>query len=320
MRLSPIIAIVIIALTACAAGSKLIDPLPNSYPLLPYTLSNDLFPETGVPPIKGKSIQSYGNTDSAGPNNHEAALIAPAQGTHPTNPLYIETTCEGKEDNGECKKGWWTKFLTDPNSTFAGFVAIFTLFLVLVGVGNIAVVYQQKEIGREQLVMLQEIESPNPVITTIKATEYSNENSVNPVRDPIPEGMLPGFFRILLLLSNFGRRDAIIFQINVRWVISPTLPPQPMQMQPPLQVNYVVRQGETIWFRLDPMLNVSVTEEQRDAIMDGAMGLWVYGSFSYFRFGRSRRDVGFLWKWDNARGFVNDPRPNYTYERDSQQT
>ena len=64
-------------------------------------------------------------------NEHQSIAKLPT-GAAPSQPLYVRAACEHGCGYSESDKGWWQKFLTDPNATFAAVIAMFTLALVIV--------------------------------------------------------------------------------------------------------------------------------------------------------------------------------------------
>lgn len=210
---------------------------------------------------------------------------------------------------------WWEKLWTDPNATFAGAVAIFTLGLVFVGYFQVKATRAQVVTSGLQYRATLALEAPNLFIPAIKLVEYANETTTVAVSDPVLKGM-PNFCRILVLLTNSGRSNANITQGCLEWIVAPTLPPKPVY-QHILQWHAILRRDEQIWGRFDPLGDVRLTPTQREEIEAGRSYLWTYGFFSYSDFKGSSVRRGFMGRWDIHQGFVREPSIEYEYQRES---
>lgn len=66
------------------------------------------------------------------PEANASKPVAPVNGT-PTSNLQTQHRPDPTGSDEKPEKGWWDKIWTDPNATFSGTVALFTLALVIVG-------------------------------------------------------------------------------------------------------------------------------------------------------------------------------------------
>lgn len=84
----------------------------------------------GRPPIaKEQAEPTKGHNGNATPDGQPTSVVL-TRGS-PTNPLYVETTCDDQDRNAECNKGWWQKLWTDPVATFTGALFLATFFQVI---------------------------------------------------------------------------------------------------------------------------------------------------------------------------------------------
>jgi hypothetical protein len=81
----------------------------------------------GRPPIAETQSET---AQQSGDRNEQSQQ---ALGLSAHNPLYINASCEHGCGYAESDKGWWQKFWTDPNATFAGLLFLLTLGLVVSG-------------------------------------------------------------------------------------------------------------------------------------------------------------------------------------------
>jgi hypothetical protein len=74
-----------------------------------------------------------GGTTSTADQKGGANVPSPVVQQIPSDNLSREQTADDKRTTQQPEKSWWNKLWTDPNATFAGAVAFFTLALVVVG-------------------------------------------------------------------------------------------------------------------------------------------------------------------------------------------
>ena len=207
---------------------------------------------------------------------------------------------------------WWERFWTDPNATFAGAVAIFTLGLFIVG-------GLQAWVTRLQYRATVALEAPVFLFLAIKLVEYADERSTVAISDKVEKGVPPAFCRILVLLSNSGRSNANITQGCLEWFVGPNLSPDPIYQPQHVQSwNAILPPNIPIWALLDRIGDVRLTPEQRDVINDRKSYLWTYGFFTYSDFKGSSFTHGFLGRWDLDQGFVREVNPKYEYKREGE--
>ena len=115
---------------------------------------------------------------------------------------------------------WWDKFWTDPNATFAGVVAFFTFFLVVVGFLQALAIYQQYKTTLA-------LEGAVFAYVGTKLVPYSDERSTIALADHVDPGMPPDFSRVLVILGNIGRSNATIRRACIEKLVAQDLPPTP---------------------------------------------------------------------------------------------
>lgn len=218
---------------------------------------------------------------------------------------------------------WWNKLWTDPNATFAGAVALFTLALVCVGV------YQGIQLQRtveatktaanaalRQAKATVALESPIPEIVEIKLVEYADTQDRIGKGDHIIPGPLPELCRPLVHLRNIGRTYIYFERFCCDWIISESLPQQPVYrrirtflgaLPPNMQMS-----DQVTWF-VDYEDLIILTEVQRNAIRNKTQFLWIFGYFSYYNFLGDRNVAGFLGRWDVDHGLSREPNQQYEY-------
>ena len=85
--------------------------------------------ESATPPSRRAAEAQTNPTEQS-----QARDSQPAPGRSPNHPLYVQAVCERGCGYGQHDQGWWQKLATDPNATFAGFLALLTALLVGSGI------------------------------------------------------------------------------------------------------------------------------------------------------------------------------------------
>ena len=203
---------------------------------------------------------------------------------------------------------WWDKFWTDPNATFAAAVAIFTLFLVVVGFLQALAIFQQYKATLA-------LEAAVFVYVATKLVPYADEHSTVALADHVELGMPPDFCRVLVFLGNAGRSNATIRRACIEKLVAPNLPPTPIY-QHVEGWHTILPPGTQTWAMFDRGAgDVKLTPAERAEIVERSSYLWVYGYFTYSDFMGNIFTHGFLSRWDIARGFDREINPVYEFQR-----
>src|SRR6266851_2615060 len=148
------------------------------------------------------------------------------------------------------------------------FIAIFTVVLALA--------------TKRQGKIMRAVEGPFPIIGEVKLVEYSDPSSEAAIADRVLPGPLPKFCRVLPAISNLGRTPARFTRFCIEWVISPTLPDEPLYNSSHCKdwsLNFPP--VGSIWLRIDPIGDINLTDDERQRVQMGRDTFWVYGRVSY---------------------------------------
>jgi hypothetical protein len=158
------------------------------------------------------------------------------------------------------------------------------------------------------------LESPIPLIEEIKLVQYANNQTINPIADPLYAGNIPDFCRALVRITNIGRSPMRVNDFAIQWLVSQHLPDAPTyeNVQP---WGIWLTERSTQWLRFDPNCEITLSAQQRAQITTEEMYLWVYGRVRYANFMKDRSKIGFAARWRIASGFERDRTPAYHYER-----
>jgi hypothetical protein len=183
---------------------------------------------------------------------------------------------------------------------------------------EILVLVRQQSIASSDITALlqansgEPVDAPNPSISNIKLVEYTDPSGP-PLGDSVPPGAIPKFCRVLPYIDNFGRTSVRIARVSMNWIVSAALPPNPTYKAIE-NLSFLLGPNMGIWFRVDPIGDIKLTDDERHKIDNGLASLWVFGAFSYRDvFGKSY-NLGFVARWDLAGGFAIESHPNYTYD------
>jgi hypothetical protein len=208
---------------------------------------------------------------------------------------------------------WTHKYICDIKITDF-WIAFFTCMLTLATFGLACVGYLQVKISRLQYRATAALEVPLLVVSAIKLVEYANQTATTPITDPIQNGMIPNFCRVLPLVINSGRTSARMRHVCLEWVVAANLPGYPNYQH--VQVwDASLDQNDQKWLRIDPLGDIDLSPTQRGSIQSQLTHLWVYGYISYFDRTGKMFTRGFVVRWDLSQGFVPEPLPEYSYHR-----
>ena len=184
---------------------------------------------------------------------------------------------------------------------------------------EILVLVRQQSIASSDITALlqansgQPIDAPSPSISNIKLVEYGDPSSP-PLGDSVPPGPIPKFCRVLPYVENFGRTSVRIARVSMNWIVSTVLPPTPLYKAIE-NLSFLLGPNMGMWFRVDPIGDIKLTDDERHKIDHGLASLWVFGAFSYSDVFAKSHELGFVARWDLAGGFAIESHPNYTYDR-----
>jgi len=184
---------------------------------------------------------------------------------------------------------------------------------------EILVLVRQQSIASSDITALLQatsghpIDASNPSISNIKLVEYSDPSSP-PLGDSVPPGTIPKFCRVLPFIENFGRTSVRIARVSMNWIVSAALPPTPTYKAIEI-LSFQLGPDMGIWFRVDPIGDIKLTDDERHKIDHSLASLWVFGAFSYSDVYAKSHELGFVARWDLAGGFAIESHPNYTYDR-----
>jgi hypothetical protein len=215
-----------------------------------------------------------------------------------------------------------TAFFQDYSSVISGMSALvvgcFTVVLALVTSRQAKLTGKVADAALLQATIMKAVEDARPIISDIKLVEYTDLASSDAIADRVLPGPIPQFCRVLPHIQNTGRTSARITRFSISWLVSDTLPAVPIY-EGFVQLGLLLGQGASTWFRVDPLGDMRLTDQERQLIEFGRAALWISGLFSYTSYFAQSFDVGFIARWDLRAGLVVETRPNYTYEREVEQ-
>lgn len=275
----------------------------------------------------------------AGPSNLQTTVQTASKPSSPAPPKRSETSSPEPRTSPEKPQSpetWWGKFTTDPNATFAGAVALFTLGLVFVG-------YLQFKKMNETLKATEKIAKATEVsaeatLKMAKATEvsaeatkmaaeatFSIERPSIVARDPAmvvsPSDRTETFDLTIgpfvqILAKNTGRTPAKLKSLAVRTLVLRNLPTPPSELPPiPFQPGRVLENGESEYI----FQKCSYIPGEATEVLTGRKFWWAYGYILYTDFSDREHKTGFCFRWHppgmeypNGKWlYVNDP--DYVY-------
>ncbi len=164
-----------------------------------------------------------------------------------------------------------------------------------------------------QVKLTRQLEAPIAVVPQIKLVEYANANSPA-LGDRVPPGPIPNFCRALVSIQNSGRSPLRIINFCIEWQVSANIPTQP-QYRHFEQWDSLIGPNQGSWAMATTMGDIQLNAAQRTAVQNQQEYLWVFGFFSYSTVFGEAYNVGFLGRWDLARGLQREPNPHYEYYR-----
>lgn len=229
-----------------------------------------------------------------------------------------------KELDGPDSKSWWEKLWTDPNETFSGFVAIFTLGLVIVGIlqvtqmrktleatlktaeATLATAEATKASGKATELLAEatlKMESALIVVQKAKMVETGNESE-----EIITSALeISPFMRIPV--KNIGRTPAFLNDVFVLIRVLKELPETPDY----LPVKFKIPNGVVLapgdfnsiqkkYFHI---------ESGTGLVLGGKMSLWAYGYVAYRDFIGREHKTGFCYRWYPPDQLISQGRWEY---------
>jgi hypothetical protein len=196
---------------------------------------------------------------------------------------------------------WAWKFLHDPNATFAGAVALFTLALVVVGVIQAMQLRRTVDATREAAVALPNIERAYVFIRVLMkdAPMLSDKGTAQS--------------SLIVEIANHGRTPAILEQINA---VAGPLDKRPQELIVPelteLPPGLVIAPSTT--YELTVRYRVSAEEWQK--IIGLSLALVCFGRIRYRDVLMNHRETGFCWEYqqrDDFRGLQISPDTPLNY-------
>jgi hypothetical protein len=190
-------------------------------------------------------------------------------------------------------------------------LAIFTLFLVMVGIGQAYYLDGTLKATKRSADAVVSIELPFLVLG--RDTHLFSQGQGVSVGVPLPSESYP-----LISFINVGRSNAEITKECIEWSVADKLPPIPeYQNIVPYAPGTVLSNNADI--RLNTRCEIKLAPAQIDEIDRGQKKLWVFGFIGFKDFVGGPHEVGFCLKWvphpkDRPGGFVydDDTPPAYT--------
>lgn len=203
----------------------------------------------------------------------------------------------------------WRKFMTDPNATFAGAVALFTAALVWVGWKQLKALNKTVEATKFAAESTYAIEKP--IIISKDAVMV-----VSPSDRSETFNLEIGPF-IQIHMKNTGRTPAILQSLAVKTMVLSELPDLPDLAPPsPFHPGKVLENGESQYIFKKCSY---YTSDMNANILSNRMFWWAYGYIVYTDFANREHRTGFCYRWsppgvEHANGKWLDVNfPNYVY-------
>lgn len=211
--------------------------------------------------------------------------------------------------NGQESKSWWEKIWTDPNVTFAGFVALFTLGLVFVGFLQVTKLKktldatlktakatldtaEATKASAEATKVLADatLNIESPIIIVQKAKMVKTGNTLEEI---ITSDLTTSPF-IRIPVKNIGRTPAFLdHELIILKVFRelPERPDYPIKFKFPKGI--VLASGDSN----EIQQKYCHTSAGTRSVLNGEMSLWAYGYIAYRDFIGREHKTGFCYRW-----------------------